>query len=113
MLAEELLTQSKHIEKTLITIRHQLHAIPETGFDLTKTKTYVKNELQKLGYEPQDCGKAGLVAIAGGKKNGKVFLIRADMDALPIQLISLPKTAKCMLVATTCTQPCCLVLQSF
>ena len=38
-----------------------------------------------MGYEPHDCGKAGLVALAGGKKPGKVFLIRADMDGLPIQ----------------------------
>lgn len=33
----------------------------------------------------KECGKAGLVAIAGGKKPGKVFLIRGDMDALPIK----------------------------
>lgn len=85
MLIEELLTQSKHMEKTLTTIRHQLHAHPEIGFDLTNTKAYVKSELLKMGYEPKDCGKAGLVALAGGKKPGKVFLLRADMDALPIK----------------------------
>lgn len=38
-----------------------------------------------MGYEPVECGKAGLVALARGKKPGKVFLIRGDMDALPIQ----------------------------
>ena len=38
-----------------------------------------------MGYKPIHCGKAGLIAIAGGKKGGKVFLIRGDMDALPIK----------------------------
>ena len=35
-----------------------------------------------MGYEPRQCGKAGPVACAGGKKEGKVFLLRADIDAL-------------------------------
>ena len=38
-----------------------------------------------MGYNPIRCGKSGLIAIAGGKKEGKVFLIRGDMDALPIK----------------------------
>jgi hippurate hydrolase len=37
-----------------------------------------------MGYDPIDCGRAGIIALAGGHKNGKVFLLRADMDALPI-----------------------------
>jgi hippurate hydrolase len=45
----------------------------------------VKQELEKMGYEPIPCGKAGLVVLAGGKKEGKTFLIRGDMDALPIR----------------------------
>ncbi|MDD6032105.1 MAG: M20 family metallopeptidase, partial [Oscillospiraceae bacterium] len=41
--------------------------------------------LTEMGYEPMDCGRAGIVALAGGKKPGKVFLLRADMDGLPIR----------------------------
>ena len=85
MLAKQLLTQAEQIEKDLIDIRHHLHANPETGFDLTYTKAFVKDQLQKMGYTPTDCGKSGLTALVGGKKPGKVFLIRADMDALPIK----------------------------
>lgn len=85
MSPERLLKEAKTIETNLIATRHQLHAHPETGFDLIKTKAFVKDELSKLGYDPKDCGKSGLVTLAGGKKPGKVFLLRADMDALPIK----------------------------
>ena len=62
-----------------------LHAHGETGFNLTATKAYVKKRLTQMGYTPQDCGKAGIVATAGTSETGKIFLLRADMDALPIQ----------------------------
>ncbi len=62
-----------------------LHAHAETGFDLTQTRAYVKRRLQELGYEPKDCGKAGIVATAGNAETGKCFLLRADMDGLKIK----------------------------
>lgn len=85
MTPEVLMQEAKENETCLISNRRYLHTHAETGFDLTKTVAYVKNELISLGYEPKECGKAGLIAVAGGKKPGKVFLIRGDMDALPIK----------------------------
>lgn len=84
MTSDELLQESKRYEEELISIRRYLHTHPGTGFDIQDTLNFVKNKLIEMGYEPKECGKAGLVAIAGGKKEGKVFLIRGDMDALPI-----------------------------
>ena len=81
----DLLQEAKEKKDELVEIRHYLHTHAETGFDLTETKQYVKEQLTAMGYEPQDCGRAGIVALAGGKKPGKVFLIRGDMDALPIK----------------------------
>lgn len=81
----QLLEEAKQQEARIIETRRHLHEHPETGFDLSQTVAYVKQQLTDMGYEPQECGKAGLVALAGGKKPGKVFLIRGDMDALPIQ----------------------------
>ena len=63
--------------------RRDLHRRPELGLDTEHTQRYVRNELEKMGYEPQKCGAAGLVALAG-KDEGKVYLLRADMDALPL-----------------------------
>lgn len=85
MTAEELLQEAAGYEEKLITTRRYLHTHPDTGFDIEDTVAYVKQELIAMGYEPKPCGKAGLIALAGKKENGKTFLLRADMDALPIQ----------------------------
>lgn len=85
MLKDTLLIEAENGRDTIISNRRYLHTHPETGFDLPETVAFVKKELTDMGYEPKPCGKAGLVVLAGGKKPGKVFLIRGDMDALPIK----------------------------
>ena len=85
MKADELKREASEMKAGLIEKRKFLHTHAETGFELKNTLTYVKNELEKMGYTPELCGRAGLVAVAGGKNPGKVFLLRADMDALPIK----------------------------
>lgn len=81
---EQVLNDAKELQAYLVEVRHQLHRHPETGFDLTYTTAFVRSELEKMGYAPEACGKAGLVVIAGGKKPGKTILLRGDMDALPL-----------------------------
>ena len=83
--AKELLGRAQALEPQLVEWRRTLHRHPEVGFDLTQTKALVKKALTEMGYEPKDCGKAGVIALAGGKKPGKTILLRGDMDALPIQ----------------------------
>ena len=83
--AKELLNEAKTLEPQLQTWRRTLHKHPEVGFDLPQTKALVKQALTEMGYTPQDCGKSGVIALAGGKKPGKTILLRGDMDALPIQ----------------------------
>lgn len=85
MKPEELLQEAEQLQETIVCERRYLHAHPGTGFDIAETKEFVKKELEAMGYAPQDCGRSGLVALAGGKKPGKVFLLRADMDALPVR----------------------------
>ena len=85
MIKEEILQEAQNMVKYLIEKRRYLHENAETGFNLEKTLKFVETELINMGYNPIRCGKSGLIAIAGGKKEGKVFLIRGDMDALPIK----------------------------
>lgn len=84
MIEIELLQEAEGLKEKLITIRRYLHSHPETGFDLQNTVAYVKKELISMGYEPKPCGKSGLTVLAVGPKKGKVFMLRGDMDALPI-----------------------------
>lgn len=85
MLAEELLHEARSYEEELISIRRALHEHAEIGFDLVETKAFVIEQLKDMGYVPQNCGKSGIVATIGDKNSkDKVFLLRADMDALPI-----------------------------
>lgn len=82
---EQILNEAEKQKQQIIANRRYLHSHPGTGFDINETFEYVKSELENMGYKPKACGKSGLVALAGGKKPGKVFLIRGDMDALPIK----------------------------
>ncbi len=83
--AQAILQEAKQCKSHIQTARRHIHENPGTGFELQDTLSYVKQELEAMGYTPQLCGKAGLTALAGGKKPGKVFLLRADMDALPVR----------------------------
>jgi len=67
-------------DETIANRRH-IHKNAETGLDLPKTKAYVMEKLTEYGLEPKDCGY-GVTATLG--KGGKILLLRADMDALPM-----------------------------
>lgn len=85
MTGEVLLREAAAHKQELVETRRWLHMHPGTGFEISDAVDFVEKELVEMGYEPSRCGKAGLVAMAGGKKPGNVFLLRADMDALPIK----------------------------
>ena len=85
MITNNILQEAAAYQEQLVQTRRYLHSHPETGFDLKNTTEYVRKELIAMGYEPVMCGKSGIIAFAGKKKSGKVFLIRGDMDALPIK----------------------------
>lgn len=82
---QKMLKEAEQIHDIVLRERRTLHQIAETGFELTQTVAFVKNELTEMGLQPTDCGRAGIVALVGGKKPGETFLLRADMDALPIK----------------------------
>ena len=69
------------LNEELIENRRYFHENAEVGLNMPKAKAYVLNKLKEYGLEPQECGE-GVTATLG--HGGKVILLRADMDALPM-----------------------------
>jgi len=80
---KEYLDMALSINNEIIENRRSIHKYAETGFDLPQTLAYVIDKLKEYGYDPQMVGKAGISCTVG--KPGKTILLRADMDALPME----------------------------
>ena len=76
------LKRAQELEASMTSDRHYLHQNAEVGFDLPITTKYVMDRLQEIGLEPKEICKSGVTALIEGKKPGKTYLLRADMDAL-------------------------------
>ena len=80
----KIMNQAKLIKDDIIAYRRTIHSNPEVGTKLPKTKAYVMDKLREFGYAPEEICESGIVATIKGNKPGKTFLLRADMDALPM-----------------------------
>ena len=81
---KKFIEQANLIKEEIISYRRVIHSNPEVGQELPKTKKYVMDKLVEFGYSPEEICESGIVATIKGNKPGKTFLLRADMDALPI-----------------------------
>ena len=77
--------ECKKLQEELISMRRELHQIPEVGDVLPKTREYVEGKLKEYGIPfTENSHDSGLIAVIKGGKPGKTVALRADMDALPI-----------------------------
>lgn len=68
----------------LVATRRDLHQYPELSFEEVRTSTLVAERLKALGYQVRSgVGKTGVVAVRRGD-GPRCVLLRADMDALPV-----------------------------
>lgn len=74
-------------EEEPITIknRRHFHAHPELGGQEKETSAYVRREAEALGLPIEKVGDYGLIVRIDGRKPGRCVMLRADMDALPVQ----------------------------
>ena len=72
----------------LVALRRELHRAPEVGLQLPKTQARLLRELEGLPLEvTTGAALTSITAVLRGGAhdgNGRVVLLRADMDALPV-----------------------------
>jgi amidohydrolase len=79
---QQLVSEHKDL---IINTRRDLHRIPETAFTEQKTSGYVANYLKKEGLDVQtEIAKYGVIGLMDTGRPGPTLMIRADMDALPL-----------------------------
>jgi len=71
----------------LVAMRRDIHQHPELGFEETRTAALISERLRGLGLTVKTgVGKTGVVGLKEnrGRKKDRCVLLRADMDALPV-----------------------------
>jgi amidohydrolase len=82
----DFMAEAQAMREEMIARRRDFHQHPELAFQEFRTSGIVAQELNNLGLEVQTgVGKTGIIAILEGAKDGPTILVRADMDALPIE----------------------------
>lgn len=74
-------------QEELVRYRRHFHAHPELSLIEFATAKFIERELREAGYDQirTGIGRTGILATLQGAKPGPVTLLRADMDALPIE----------------------------
>lgn len=79
-------SQVEALKEELIELRRDFHMHPELGFEEYRTAKIVANYLEKCGLEvKRGVAKTGVVGLLRGNNQGRTVLLRADMDALPVE----------------------------
>lgn len=100
--------QARQLKDYVVAQRRWLHANPELSTKEFKTTEHIVSELQKLGIDVvtfKEC--TGAVGIIRGKHDGKTVMLRADIDALPInEPQTKPYASECPGVMHACGHDC-------
>lgn len=72
----------------MVAFRRDLHRHPELPWEEFRTTERIAQELDKIGIAYRRTEPTGIIAEIQGGKPGKRILLRADIDALPVQELS-------------------------
>ena len=76
----------RNLRDELIKLRRDFHMHPELAFEEERTSEIIAAYLENLGLEvKRGVAKTGVVGLLRGNRAGSTILLRADMDALPIE----------------------------
>lgn len=80
-----LVKEVEALKNYLVETRREFHQNPELSLKEFRTATRIEEELTKFGIKHSRVGETGVLGILkGDKPSDKVLLLRADIDALPI-----------------------------
>jgi amidohydrolase len=81
-----ILASAKALAPAIVADRREIHRHPELMYAVHRTADLVANRLQELEIETRTgVGETGVVGLLRGNRPGQTVLLRADMDALPIE----------------------------
>jgi len=81
-----LLESARAISESVVADRRAIHRRPELAFREHETAALVESRLRALGIPIRTgVGGTGIVGLIQGARPGRTVLLRADMDALPIE----------------------------
>ena len=70
----------------LVSIRREFHQHPELSMQEFRTAQRIEEELDRLGIPHTRVGETGVLGtLRGEKEGGRAVVLRADIDALPIE----------------------------
>ncbi len=82
---QEIFDRIEELYEELVALRRDFHMYPELGFEEQRTAGIIEDYLRNLGLAPKRMTKTGVVAMIEGAEPGPVLMLRADIDALPIE----------------------------
>jgi amidohydrolase len=68
----------------VVAIRRDVHRHPESGFQEKRTADLIERRLGAIRVESKRIAGTGILATIKGAKPGPTMLVRADIDALPV-----------------------------
>jgi hippurate hydrolase len=81
-----LMAEAEKVLPDVVALRRRIHAEPELGLELPRTQQAVLEALTGLDLEVATGGRtSAVVATLRGSRPGPTVLLRADMDALPLE----------------------------
>ncbi len=81
----DILSLAKQEQEEIIAMRRHIHENPELSQQETNTVAYICKKLAEFGVSYVEVPKGGVLAFIGAEDAKKTVLLRADIDALPIE----------------------------
>lgn len=82
---EKLFARLEAEEARLIDIREFLHQYPELSGEETETLSFVRQQLLNMDIPFEEVEKGGILGFLANGHSAKTVLLRADLDALPVE----------------------------